>query len=290
VTTGRPARRSARLLLDLTKFPISLLVTLTTAAGFLACARRLDGRAAVASGAVLLLAMGACALNQWQEREADARMERTRRRPLPSGAVRPRTAFLLGAGLVAAGALVLALHGPWPAALGLLAVAWYNGVYTPLKRVTPFAAVPGAAIGALPPAIGWAAAGGSPADPRALTLAFFFFVWQIPHFWVLLLRYGDDYRAAGFPSLTEVFSRAQLARLTFVWTLFTAGAGLLLHVSGPVESPWAGLGLLATGLALAIVAAATLRTAADRALRLAFRAINSYALAVLAVIALDAAM
>ena len=114
------------------------------------------------------------------------------------------------------GFLVLLLGANLTAALlGMLAVGWYNGIYTPLKRITAFAVVPGAIVGALPPAIGWVAGGQSLGDMRLLALGFFFFMWQIPHFWILTVRCGSDYQAARIPSLTAIFSSAQLARITF---------------------------------------------------------------------------
>jgi heme o synthase len=82
-------------------------------------------------------------------------------------------------------------------------VAWYLAVYTPLKRRTPLALPLGALCGAMPPLIGWCLAGGGPADFRIITLAGLFFIWQIPHFWLLQKRHADDYRRAGIP-LSEI--------------------------------------------------------------------------------------
>jgi hypothetical protein len=91
-------------------------------------------------------------------------------------------------------------------------VLWYNGVYTFLKRKSPFAAIPGAVIGAIPPAIGWICGKGALSfDPQILALSFFFFIWQVPHFWLLLLNFGRDYEKAGFPSLTRIFNSASSA-------------------------------------------------------------------------------
>ena len=104
----------------------------------------------------------------------------------------------------------------------------YNFIYTPLKKVTAFAVVPGSVIGAIPPMIGWSAAGGVLTDPTILIVASFFFIGQIPHFWLLLLLFGDQYKLAGLPSLNQVFSEIQIKRLTYTWTLTTVAAALLV--------------------------------------------------------------
>ena len=169
--------RRVRLFLRLTKFPIAAVSILSAATGFVTAIRGWSWGLLPACLGTLLMAMGACALNEWQERDLDARMPRTRERPIPSGAVSPGRALALGAiHVLAGGGVIWGLCGPVPVGFGGLAVLWYNGVYTPLKRLTAFAVVPGALIGALPPAIGWTAAGGSAGDLRLLALAFFFFI------------------------------------------------------------------------------------------------------------------
>ncbi len=79
---------------------------------------------------------------------------------------------------------------PLAAALGIFTLLWYNLVYTPLKRITAFAVLPGALIGAMPPLIGWTAAGGNPLDMEIMAVAFLLFVGQMPHYWLLLLKIG----------------------------------------------------------------------------------------------------
>ena len=93
---------------------------------------------------------------------------------------------------------------------------WYNAVYTPLKKVFSLAIIPGSLVGALPPLAGWVAAGGDILDPKIILISSFFFVWQIPHFWILLLIYGKDYDKGGFPTLTNVFSERQLKILLYI--------------------------------------------------------------------------
>ena len=120
--------------------------------------------------------------------------------------------------------------------LGIFALFWYNGIYTPLKRKTAFAVIPGAMIGAIPPLIGWVSGGGYFLDPKILAISFFFFMWQVPHFWLLLLKFGRDYERAGLPSLTRRFTSTQLRRMTFVWIFGTAAACMMIPLYGMVES------------------------------------------------------
>lgn len=280
---------AARLLGELTRARVTAAVTLTTATGYFIGAGRADAGLVLAVVGVFLLAAGASALNQCQEQRIDARMERTRHRPLPAGLIDLPTALFVAVLLVLLGSAVLAsitAHARPLLLLGGLALAWYNGVYTYLKRVTAFAVVPGALIGALPPIIGFVAGGGNAADPRILLVATFFFVWQIPHFWLLLLVCGREYERAGLPALTAMFSGPQLRRITFMWIAGTAAAGLVIPAVDPTA---AGLpGSLAIGAASVwlVNRAAALPPARDAALgaatyRRAFMEVNAYALIVM---------
>lgn len=275
---------------DLTKFRIALLSTLSAATGYLVFCRSLNPGLLTASSGVLLLAMGACALNQIQDRELDLRMERTRRRPLPAGMVTGAEALCVAIVLIIGGCLILWFaHNAATALLGLSAVGCYNGGYTYLKRVSAFAAVPGALTGALPPAIGWSAAGGSTFDPHILALCFFFFIWQVPHFWLLLVAHRADYEKAGLPSVTRLFSVRQLASLTFIWMLTAFASSLLLSIYGLTVSPWVNIGLLVCGLWLACKAAELMRQGRQAAHFLpVFRSINLYALSVMTLLVIDA--
>ena len=215
------------LLLQLGKMKISLLATLSTATGYFLATGKLTMHMFVPTAAVFLLACGSCALNQYQEREIDQLMERTRSRPIPSGGLNPGAALSISLSLILLGSIGLFYGANGMAlSLGLLAVAWYNGVYTSLKQKTAFAAVPGALVGAIPPILGWASGGGSILDPRIWGIVFFFFIWQVPHFWLLLLDFSRDYEKAGLPSITKVFSVGQIKRIIFIWLLSTGISGL----------------------------------------------------------------
>jgi protoheme IX farnesyltransferase len=221
----------------LCRMPLSLFAASSAGAGFFLGPHHIAVRALLPMTAVFLLACGASALNQYQEQDIDARMERTRSRPLPSGMVRPCQALAISVVLIAGGHCILAFAGSMTAmALGFFAVFWYNGIYTGLKRITAFAAVPGAVVGMLPPAIGWVSAGGSATDPRLFVISCVFFLWQVPHFWLQILSHGEEYEQAGLPSLTRVMTKSQIARVTFVWIVSIAIASLALPLYGSIRS------------------------------------------------------
>lgn len=238
---------------------------------------------------VLLLAFGACALNQFQERRLDALMPRTRNRPLPGGRMAPSTALALAFSFALSGFWVLLLGvGITPALLGLAALAWYNGAYTPLKRVTAFAVIPGALVGAIPPVLGWTAGGGELISPQSLALAFFFFIWQVPHFWILLASHGPEYESAGLPALTRALSPQSVTRLTFVWTCTAGASALLLPVFGVATAAATKILILAASGALCAAAFPTLATRDPAANRRAFHAINLFALVLCTLLVADA--
>lgn len=285
--------------LQLLKLRITAASTVTTVVGYVAARGRFDLPLLPVSLGILLQACGAAAFNQVQDAAIDARMARTATRPIPSGRVSRRGAALFAAALLAAGTAVLWAVSPAAAWLGLGAAAVYNLVYTPLKRVTAFAALPGALIGALPPAMGWVAAGGYLSDPSVHLLAFFFFLWQIPHFWLLLLFHGQDYREGGLPSLLDRFGPAQVLRLTFLWIAAVSAAALLLPLTSLFERPALAYALAAAGLLLVGRAVPLLRAAAPavplaaaaafrRTCRLRFMEINTFALLVCVLLVADA--
>ena len=208
---------------ELSKFGIVLLVLVSAAAGFMLRAPLgADfpwAQGLVVLAGVMLLSSGASALNQVQERDKDALMARTANRPLPSGRLSHAQGLAFAALATAGGAVVLWLGiGRTAGVLGVIAAVFYNGVYTPwLKPTSPFAAVPGAIPGSIPPVIGWVAAGGSLTDAGAIILFGILFLWQMPHFWALSLRYRADYASGGFPMVSEVVGVEGTARLILLY-------------------------------------------------------------------------
>jgi protoheme IX farnesyltransferase len=277
------------LLLSLGKIRISLLVTLTTATGYLLAAGGVTIRMFVPAAAVFLLAFGSCALNQYQERKTDAFMERTKNRPLPSGRLNPNSSLFISLGLIFAGSFTLFLGANFlTGILGSFAIFWYNGVYTYIKPKTAFAAIPGAVIGMIPPMLGWVSGGGNLLDPRIGAVAFFFFIWQVPHFWLLLLDKGADYERAGFPSLARILTPMQLRRITFIWILAAAVACMTLPLFGLVRSHVISGSLFGLGFWLVWKNFRILTTRCQElAFGLSFKVINLYILFVMVLITFD---
>ena len=279
--------------LELLKLRITVASTVTTFVGYVMARGRVDLPLLTVLAGIMLQACGAAALNQVQDAAVDARMPRTAGRPLPSGRVKRSAALLYALLLLAGGSAVLWTVSSTAAWLGLAAAVIYNGVYTPLKRVTPFAALPGSFIGALPPAVGWVAAGGYLSDPTMHLVAFFFFLWQIPHFWLLLLFYEKDYAEGGMPSLFDRFDRRQIVRLTFLWIAAVCVAALMIPLAALFDHKPAAWVIAAAGLVVVLRARGLLKVDTEalapfvRSCRIRFMEINTFALLVSVVLVID---
>jgi heme o synthase len=215
--------------LELAKLKIMIPVSLTGFTGYFAFDPHFSSRIFLLSFGILLMAVSASVLNQIQEVKPDGMMIRTCNRPLPARRISLTSALLFFFFSLIAGVSIIYYAGNINAVLiGLFTIFWYNVIYTYFKRISAFAVVPGAITGALPPLIGWVAAGGGPWEKPIVFIEFLIFIGQIPHFWLLILKYGEEYKQAGFPSLTNIFNRAQIKRLTFVWVISSVAAALFL--------------------------------------------------------------
>ena len=220
--------------LELTKPRLSLLSVVTSLVGYLIALPYWDaGRTAWVVLGTALCAGGVAALNQWMESDTDALMKRTADRPIPTGAVAPGSAFVLGWALNIAGLIVLfKLVNGLSAFLALATIVAYLAIYTPAKRWSRWSTEIGAISGALPPLIGWAAAGRTNA-PLGWTLFAILYAWQMPHFFALAWTYRQDYAAAGMPMISVLDpSGTRVARRTFVWTVLLTAASVLPTLLG----------------------------------------------------------
>jgi len=149
-------------------------------------------------------------------------MERTKDRPLPSGEISLANAVTISLALIAAGLLLLLIKGWFPTLLALATVILYNFIYTPLKRFTALSILPGAFVGALCPLIGWTCAETNLFHPLALFVSIFVFLWQVPHFYLLILQYSSDYKKAGFPEIIDHIGASGIKVLVFCWIVLTS--------------------------------------------------------------------
>src|SRR5579872_991764 len=194
--------------LELTKPRITVFILMSTAIGFV-CGAHGGGawslltllHTLIGTG---LIASGTAALNQWYEREADAKMQRTKARPIPSGRVTAPRAFWFAVALSIVGFVELWLGvNRLTALLGLFTLVSYLFVYTPLKQKSPHSTTIGAIPGAMPPLIGYAASAGA-LTGQAWILYAILFLWQFPHFYAIAWMYREDYQRAGIRMLPVV--------------------------------------------------------------------------------------
>ncbi len=184
-----------------------------------------------------VVATGASALNQWLERDSDARMRRTRERPLPAGRLSPVEVCAFGVACGLGGTLYLLLTLPSPLAAGVAAFTFvaYVCVYTPLKRLTTLNTLVGAVPGAMPPVIGWCAVRGE-VSPETCSLFVILFLWQVPHFLAIAWIYRDEYAQAGLRMLPGAdLEGAMTARQMVLYCLALVCASLAPALLGTVS-------------------------------------------------------
>jgi len=239
---------------EITKFRLSVSVVFSSVAGYLLGADTID------FFVLFLLCLGGYFMvgasnvfNQIIERDLDALMERTKNRPLPSGQMTVRSAFILGCIMTVAGIAVLYVINPITAMFGAISIFMYVSLYTPLKTRTPLSVFVGAFPGAIPFMLGWVAASGSfGIEPGTLFMIQFF--WQFPHFWAIGWFLYDDYQKGGFfmlPNGKRDKGTAMQVVLYCIWTVLASlipvlgvtGKLFLTPISGGLIA-LIGLGLL----------------------------------------------
>jgi protoheme IX farnesyltransferase len=225
----------AKAYLTLTKTGIILFALVSALAGYAVSFR--FGQDFDPMHPILLLvglyfvAGGGFALNQAQEWKIDSLMPRTKRRPIPSGVFSPFQGYAIGFLMCVFGLFTLLILGVWPASLALLTLVLYNGVYTYIwKRQWAFAAVPGAIPGAMPVVIGYSVNQPEIWRPDCVYLFLILFLWQMPHFWSLAIRFREDYRAGGIPVLP--------VRVGVDRSMYHIGLYVFTYVGVALLAPW----------------------------------------------------
>lgn len=275
--------------LELSKSRIVLMVLITTAAGYLFAAKNVDALLLLhALVGTALVAAGTNALNQYVEREHDAKMNRTRTRPLPAGRIAPRSALVFSSLIAVVGTLYLGLMVNWlTAALGAFTLTSYIFVYTPLKRVSTVCTIIGAVPGAIPPLMGWTAATNELSLGGWIIFGILFF-WQLPHFMAISWLYREDYARGGFVMTSTLDAHGRsVARQAIFYTLAllpVSFAPTLLGMNGIVY-------LLGAVLAGGALLAATIRFFFERDTKNArsvFMISNLYLLTVMLLLVVNA--
>lgn len=180
---------------------------------------------------LFFLCSGSFAVNQAQEWKLDKKMDRTKNRPIPSGKVALWQAWALGISFVLFGTVVLSRLDVFTAYLGFSTVVMYNVMYTMyLKPKLAFGAVPGAVPGAMPVVIGYSVNNADVFTPECIYLFLIMFLWQMPHFWTLAIRFREDYKKGGFPVLPVYLGVEK--------TLYHIGLYTFVYVALALASPW----------------------------------------------------
>jgi len=213
----------------LIKYKVSIAVTFTAVTGYIVFTGRLDFATIYLVLGVFFLASGSSALNECQESDYDAKMPRTMNRPIPTGKLSLKEAVIISSIFCFIGLSILYYSfGTVTALLGAINLVWYNVIYTYLKRVSSFAVVPGSMVGAIPAFMGWTAGGGYVFEPAIIFIAFYLFIWQIPHFWLLMLKYGKEYEDAGFKTINQAVTAGNLKLVIFAWVIATSFSSIIV--------------------------------------------------------------
>ncbi len=269
---AQPASARVRDYFALLKPRVMSLVVFTGFAGLVVAPGSLHPL--LAAVAVLCIAVGAGAagaINMWYDRDIDALMERTRKRPIPAGRVAPDKALAFGVTLAVLSVALMGVAINWTAAALLaLAIGFYVFVYTIwLKRRTPQNIVIGGAAGAFPPMIGWAAVTGA-IGLEFVSLFLIIFMWTPPHFWALALYRTGDYAKAGVPMLPVVAGKAETRRQILIYTALLVPLSFVPLVLGTAGIAYGAVAAV-MGTGFLLLAVQVLRDHGTRAPRLMFR-------------------
>ena len=218
-----------KIVLELIKYKVSIAVTFTAITGYLVFTGTFDIHVIYLALSIFILAGGSSALNECQENKYDALMDRTKNRPIPTGKISILQAWIVSSIFTISGLVLLYfIFDEITALLGLINLVWYNIIYTNLKRFSSFAVVPGSMVGAIPVLMGWTAAGGYVFHPTIVFIAFFIFIWQVPHFWLLMLKYGKQYEEAGFKTINQALHPQNLRLVIYAWVIATSFSSIIV--------------------------------------------------------------
>ena len=228
-------------LMRFTRFYLSLAVSISALFTYLIATKQPSFEIIIPWLGVLLLALGTSALNQIQEKEHDKLMDRTSKRPMVSGAYSHNKGFTISMFLIVSALIFLHYSmGIIGIYFSLSTIIIYNLIYTYLKPITHWALILGSFLGVIAPSIGWLVANDldlySLYQLKFMYIFILFFVWQVPHFWLLVLINNHDYKKAGFPTLKDKIGQQGLMRTISIWNIISVSNGvavmLTTHTNG----------------------------------------------------------
>ena len=282
-------KRCISVLFRLIRIRLSFMVAISAITGYFLTGISPSVAVIFLFSGVFLLAAGTSTLNQVQECQNDKLMKRTMLRPIPSGGISSPAALLTAGVLIIVGTLLLSRNGLLPMVLGLSNIVFYNLIYTPLKTRSWLAIIPGAFVGAVPPLIGWSSAGFYIFHANIIFVAIFVFLWQIPHFWLLMIKYGKEYESAGFSSISKILNQLQIKSVVFGWGVITSIFLMLFPLFGFSLKPILMVTLIVMNLLFITMFHRFLfRDRSSQTLRKAFILINTYAVVVFIMLIINA--
>ncbi|MFN2353425.1 MAG: UbiA family prenyltransferase [Desulfopila sp.] len=274
--------------LSIAKFPLCALVAFSALFGHIFALQAINRQSFLIFTAVLMLSCGSASLNSYQERLVDALMLRTSQRPLvrqklSAAHALVQTGFLIFCGLM----LLLWSAGVGPFVAGILGAVIYNVVYTRMKQYSLHALIPGVLCGAIPPYIGWLAAGGEMFSFQAALPVLLLIFWQIPHFFLVVLNHKGDYSSSASPTLLQELSEHALQRIFLPWITALALIMITLSTMPPQLSNGVRIVIIANGLGLIGFFYYQMLFAAKPNYRMLFRYLNMAIFLVMAIICFD---
>jgi protoheme IX farnesyltransferase len=234
---------------SLSKLIVLASVTFTTFTGYIISKNTIDLTLIPLLVGVFSLAAGASTINHILERNTDVKMQRTKNRPLPSGRMTVAQAKTTAAIFVFLGSITLFYFTPPACAiLGLINLLWYNLVYTPLKKISVWALFAGTITGIIPFFIGTVAATNQVPITAFYFIGFYMFMWQIPHFLLLICKYGVEYEQAGLASITQKTTVDRILIIAYLWMIASCLASLFLPLFGITRNHFSGFVILAISI------------------------------------------
>ena len=229
--------------LKLSKAPLSFAVSISALIGYF-ISKNIDFNSGlILFFGVFFLSYAASAINQIQEHKTDLLMNRTKNRPIPAKQITINSAIIFSVIILIFGSLLLLKLNFNCFLFGLLNVVIYNLIYTPLKYKSQFALIAGGLVGAIPPIIGWSASKLN-FSHEIVFFATFMFLWQIPHFWILLLKYKNDYCKVNIKNISNSVNTYKLKLFIFIWIFATSILTLAFPLFGIITGTFQTVALI----------------------------------------------